>query len=178
MIALTLWVFPLQNFLVIPLLLLPGILYFHFQQEATLQQRVVMLSICTALFCNTLLSFHFYPQLLTHQAGKTLAEDILQLPIDRNKLYYLQDYEHSNSLDFYSASLIADISAQKLSTIRQPVWICTGVNGKAELDRCHIPYTITRQVYNYRVSKPKGSFLDPDSRASQLKHFYVLAISR
>jgi 4-amino-4-deoxy-L-arabinose transferase-like glycosyltransferase len=178
MIALTLWVFPLQNFLVIPLLLLPGILYFHFQQEATLQQRVVMLSICTALFCNTLLSFHFYPQLLTHQAGKTLAEDILQLPIDRNKLYYLQDYEHSNSLDFYSASLIADISVQKLSTIRQPVWICTGVNGKAELDRCHIPYTITRQVYNYRVSKPKGSFLDPDSRASQLKHFYVLAISR
>ncbi len=178
MIALTLWVFPLQNFLVIPLLLLPGILYFHFQQEATLQQRVVMLSICTALFCNTLLSFHFYPQLLTHQAGKTLAEDILQLPIDRNKLYYLQDYEHSNSLDFYSASLIADISAQKLSTIRQPVWICTGVNGKAELDRCHIPYTITRQVYNYRVSKPKGRFLDPDSRASQLKHFYVLAISR
>jgi 4-amino-4-deoxy-L-arabinose transferase-like glycosyltransferase len=178
MIALTLWVFPLQNFLVIPLLLLPGILYFHFQQEATLQQRVVMLSICTALFCNTLLSFHFYPQLLTHQAGKTLAEDILQLPIDRNKLYYLQDYEHSNSLDFYSASLIADISAPKLSTIRQPVWICTGVNGKAELDRCHIPYTITRQVYNYRVSKPKESFLDPDSRASQLKHFYVLAISR
>jgi 4-amino-4-deoxy-L-arabinose transferase-like glycosyltransferase len=178
MIALTLWVFPLQNFLVIPLLLLPGILYFHFQQEATLQQRVVMLSICTALFCNTLLSFHFYPQLLTHQAGKTLAEDILQLPIDRNKLYYLQDYEHSNSLDFYSVSLIADISAQKLSTIRQPVWICTGVNGKAELDRCHIPYTITRQVYNYRVSKPKGSFLDPDSRASQLKHFYVLEISR
>lgn len=178
MIALTLWVFPLQNFLLIPLLLLPGILYFHFQQEAILQQRVVMLSICTALFCNTLLSFHFYPQLLTHQAGQTLAEDILQLHIDRNKLYYLQDFEHSNSLDFYSASLIADIPAQKLSTITQPVWICTGANGKAELDRCHIPYTITRQVYNYRVSKPKGSFLDPDSRASQLKHLYILAISR
>ena len=176
MMVMMLWIFPIQNFLLIPLLLLPGILYFHFQQEATTQQRVVMLSICTALFCNTLLSFHFYPQLLTHQAGQTLADDIHQLHIGPNRLYYLQDYEHSNSLDFYSASLITDIPAKKLSTLNHPVWICTGPNGKAELDRCGIPYTVTKQVYNYRVSKPKGSFLDPESRASQLKQFYVLVV--
>lgn len=176
MTVLMMWIFPLQNFLVIPLLLLPGILYFHFQQEATVQQRVVMLSICMALFCNTLLSFHFYPQLLTCQAGETLAKDILPLHIDRSRLYYLEDYERSNSLDFYSASLLADIPVQKLTTIKHPIWICTGANGKAELDRCGIRYSITKQVYNYRVSKPKGSFLDPKSRASQLKYFYVLAI--
>lgn len=176
MMVMILWIFPLQNFLIMPLLFLPVILYFHFQPEATLPQRVVMLSICTALFCNILLSFHFYPQLLTHQAGQTLANDIHKSPIDRKKLYYLQDYEHSNSLDFYSASLIADIPAQKLLAVRHPVWICTGTNGKTELDRCAIKYTIVKQVYNYRVSKPKGSFLDPESRPSQLKHFYVLAI--
>lgn len=176
MMVIMLWIFPLQNFLVIPLLLFPAILYFYFQTEATLPQRVVILSICTALFCNILLSFHFYPQLLTHQAGQTLANDIHESSIDQNKLYYLQDYEHSNSLDFYTASLITDIPAQHLSVVTKPIWICTGTNGKTELDRCSIKYTIIKQVYNYRVSKPKGSFLDPESRSSQLKHFYVLAI--
>lgn len=171
------WIFPLQNFLLITLLFLPGILYFYFQQEATVQQRVVMLSICTALFCNIFLSFHFYPQLLTYQAGQTLADEIRHLPIDRNRLYYLQGYERSNSLEFYSASLIATIPTEKLATLNHSIWICTGETGKAELDRCHIPYTITKQVYNYRVSKPKGSFLDPESRRSQLKHLYILAIS-
>jgi len=175
-IAVVVWIFPLQNFLIIALLLLPAILYFHFQPEATLPQRVILLSISTALCCNILLSFHFYPQLLKHQAGQSLADDILQLHIDQNRLYYLQDYERSNSLDFYSASLIADIPAQKLAAVNRPLWICTGTNGKAELDRCHIPYTIMKQVYNYRVSKPKGSFLDPESRASQLKYFYILSI--
>jgi hypothetical protein len=177
LVAMAVWIFPLQNFLLIPLLLLPGILYFHFQQEATVQQRVIMISICTALFCNIFLSFHFYPQLLTYQGGQMLADEIRQLRIDKNRLYYLQGCERSNSLEFYSASLIATIPTEKLATINHSIWICTGENGKAELDRCHIPYTITKQVYNYRVSKPKGSFLAPESRRSQLKHLYILAIS-
>lgn len=176
MIIVIVWIFPLQNFLVIVLLSLPAILYFYFQSEATLPQRVGMLSISTALFCNIILSFHFYPQLLTHQAGQSLANDIHLLHLDRSRLYYLQDYERCNSLDFYSASLIADIPAERLSALNHPIWICTGPNGKAELDRHHIPYTIAKQVYNYRVSKPKGSFLDPDKRASQLNQFYLLAI--
>jgi 4-amino-4-deoxy-L-arabinose transferase-like glycosyltransferase len=176
MIIVIVWIFPLQNFLVIVLLSLPAILYFYFQSEATLPQRVGMLSISTALFCNIILSFHFYPQLLTHQAGQSLANDIHLLHLDRSRLYYLQDYERCNSLDFYSASLIADIPAERLSALNHPIWICTGPNGKAELDRHHIPYTIAKQVYNYRVSKPKGSFLDRDKRASQLNQFYLLAI--
>jgi hypothetical protein len=139
-------------------------------------QRVVMLSICTALLCNIFMSYHFYPQLLSHQAGKPLASYIEETSIDRRKLYFIKDAERSNSFEFYTSTLMPGISAAELSTIKKPVWIYTGDNGKAILENYNVSFKILKQVYNYRVSRPKTNFLNPESRKDHLKHHYILAI--
>jgi hypothetical protein len=68
------------------------------------------------------------------------------------------------------------ISAAELSTIKKPVWIYTGDNGKAILENYNVSFKILKQVYNYRVSRPKTNFLNPESRKDHLKHHYILAI--
>jgi 4-amino-4-deoxy-L-arabinose transferase-like glycosyltransferase len=175
-LLITIWIFPLANGWAILLLPLPVILYFYFQRDADTMQRVVMLSICTALLCNILMSYHFYPQLLSHQAGKSLASYIEETSIDRSKLYFIKDAERSNSFEFYTATLMPGISAAELSTIKKPVWIYTGDNGKAILENYNVSFKILKQVYNYRVSRPKTNFLNPESRKDHLKHHYILAI--
>ncbi|HEY9049699.1 MAG TPA: glycosyltransferase family 39 protein [Ohtaekwangia sp.] len=176
MIVLNLWVFPVRQWWVIILAMIPAMLYFGFQHEATRVQRIIMLSIATALMCNIFLSFSFYPQMLSYQAGDALADFVAKEHIDTRRIYYLQEHERSNSFEFCSATLLPEIPTAQVAALHQPCWIVTGERGREALINNKVSFKEAKQVFHYRVSRPKVNFLDPQSRVDQLSRFYLLSI--
>ncbi|HEY9007957.1 MAG TPA: glycosyltransferase family 39 protein [Ohtaekwangia sp.] len=176
MLLLNIWIFPVHQAWIVVLGLLPAMLYFAFQKDSMYVERIIMLSIAAGLTCNIMLSFSFYPQMISYQAGQRLAAYVKEKHIDPHTIYYLQEFERSNSFEFCTATLLPEVASAQAALPSQPRWVLTGEYGREALVNQHIAFKEEKQVFHYRVSQPKISFLDPQSRMDHLSRFYLLLI--
>jgi 4-amino-4-deoxy-L-arabinose transferase-like glycosyltransferase len=171
---LNLWFFPVRNFWIVLGVPVIVFFYFHARQKTDRLQHTIFLSVCIAILTNFLLNTSFYPQVLTWQAGNTLAEQARDSGMDLNNVFYLEGFEQSNSFDFYTARLTPTIP---LPATRS-VFIYTGENGMQELEAKKIPFIIREQASDYRVSQLRFRFLDPQSRERTVSKHYLLEVTR
>jgi len=179
---LNLWFFPVTGYLTIAIalaMILSG-LYFHFYRSREIAQlgRIVQLTALTAIVSYFLLNSNFYPQVLRYQAGQTLAKKLLHdHGEDVPATAYLDGFERSNSFDFQLGQIIPDTSIPALAALKTPLMIYTGENGKSELERQDISFGIQYEASEFHVSRLSVPFLRPETRQSRLQKHYLLLVS-
>ncbi len=174
---LNIFIFPVSRISIALLsfsILIAGV-YFFFQKKDTLR-RLVVVSVYISMFNYILLNGNFYPQLLTFQAGNTLA-DYAQTDLkSHNDIRYLAGFEHSNSFDFYMGTLIDPVNPARLLRAGNGSIVYTGEGGKRELEDKNISFTVLHQAPDFRVTRLTLDFLKPKTRTSTLENHYLLEI--
>lgn len=174
-IALNFWAFPIDNiWLVVVSTSMLLLLVFTLYSELSLRIKLIYLTCITGIVTGLLMSFNFYPKLLTYQAGKKLADYILQ-NYPEAEVRYLAGHEYSNDFDFYLTTLVKDITVEELDHFPlQHILIYTGQNGLTALTHQGTGFEIVNKADHYRITKLRLSFLNPETRGQVVqKHFII-----
>ena len=95
-------VFEFDNLFALGLLLvfLLTIIYFCLKSEQY-DKKIITLTVFGSLLLNATLNLHFYPNLLTYQAGSSMAKVVKEREVPVDNIYKLGDF-HTWSFDFYN----------------------------------------------------------------------------
>ncbi len=168
-----LWLFPPRHWLISIICLVFIVGAFILLKQTARRQHALLLSCWIAVFMNFLLNANFYPQLLSYQAGNTLAAQVTT----NKEIYYLQDFESSNSFDFYQGKIIPHLSLEEASQATEKILVYTGDSGLDALKESGFDVEIIHTDSDYRITRLKKEFLNPATRAEVLKKHYILKIT-
>jgi 4-amino-4-deoxy-L-arabinose transferase-like glycosyltransferase len=165
------WVFPYQwGWALFSIPLFVGSLW-----ALTLRDPVkawIMSLTLIAVCLNTVLNFHFYPQLLTYQNGSALAPRAMEMGAHSQNTAFFKTSSHS--FDFYMDTTIPVRS--KPDQIQEgDRFIFTDEDGMKELmaSATFSPDSIVEHD-GYRVTLLNTRFLNPQTRNQTLKKTYLL----
>lgn len=142
--------------------------------------RLVVPSAIAVCGVNFLLNSHFYPTLLTYQAGSMAAKYVNSQPVDKvqrmhSALYYYDGYE-SHAFDFYTQRITPHLRGEAVS--KHPgSWLLTTEEGKEKIARLNLPITVVKEFPEFHVTMLKFPFLNPNTRGSALKKIYLLKLN-
>jgi 4-amino-4-deoxy-L-arabinose transferase-like glycosyltransferase len=169
------YVFPFKHIyasiLLVALLLI--IVYFCLKRE-DYYPRIITLSVYSALLLNAVLNLHFYPNLLTYQAGSSMAQIIAEGDIPVDKIYKTSD-RHTWSLDFYNQSPVSHISYQDLKK-RKDIWLYVSDTEIRELQEQGFDWDRQYTRPNFRITRLSAKFLNPSTRKSTLDKMHLIHI--
>lgn len=169
------YVFPFRNtfasVLLIALLLV--ITYFCLKREEY-YLRLITLSVCSSLLLNAVLNLHFYPNLLTYQAGSRMAEVVSENQIPVDNIYKLGDF-HTWSLDFYNQRPIAVESPQNLKK-KHDFWLYVSDTQLQELHNRGFDWDRQFIKPHFRITRLSKKFLDPSTRKRTLDNMHLIHI--
>jgi len=169
------YVFPFKHIYasILLIILLLVITYFCLKREAY-YLRIVSLSVCSSVLLNAVLNLHFYPNLLTYQAGSRMAEVVAEEQIPVDNIYKLGDF-HTWSLDFYNQRPVSLTSIQNLKK-KHNVWLYVN---ETELQELHVQgFDWDRQYTrpHFRITRLSKKFLDPSTRKRTLDNMHLIHI--
>lgn len=136
--------------------------------------KVVYLSIYVIFTFNILMTFHFYPQLLTYQMGNNLGRYICEkrIPVDKT---YIIDSPRSHSLCFYGKHIFPFAALQD-SVAKSGNYIIVDANAYLKLQNKTENYELINSFSEYRVTMLNWEFLNPSTRKNKLETYYLLKI--
>lgn len=130
--------------------------------SASLKEKAIIISVVTALCCNFLLNFNWYPKLLKYQAGNVLAEKVKD---HASATYvFLEGCERSPSFEFYIGRLLSYQPVESVLKSEERVLIYTGPKGLELLKERKARFHIIAAAFDYPVSNLKWQFLDQEKR--------------
>ena len=138
-----------------------------------LTHKLVYTSLFIMIGVNFVLNTHFYPTLLNYQSGSVAGKYISSLE-ERPEVYSYKIISHG--LDYYSGEVAPLINLDVLST-KPGIWIYTTPQGKSDLDKQGIGYSVVKSLDYYHVTELTMDFLNPNSRESVLDKRYLLEIN-
>ncbi|MBC7921895.1 MAG: hypothetical protein H7Z75_12500, partial [Ferruginibacter sp.] len=133
--------------------------------------RLIVPSAVAVVGANFLLNLHFYPTLLTYQAGSQAARYVASRPVILQNLYFFRYGSHA--FDFYTRQITPNLPGNEAG-IGSTAWVLTTAEGKNELTQRRVPYAIEREFVHYHVTKLSLPFLNPATRAGRLGRVYLL----
>lgn len=158
------FVFPTFNLIrLIPaLLIFASAFYIYFKYKSNVY-RILLTSVLAICGFNWVMNVHFYPELLKYQAPGQIARYINANQIDVENVY---NYKvGGRSLDFYTQSIVRDISLVSLSNAELPVYLHCD---KAELDSLRLAGFEITQLAEFQdmvVTRLNFKFINPKTRA-------------
>ncbi|HJS54313.1 MAG TPA: hypothetical protein VJ765_07210, partial [Chitinophagaceae bacterium] len=159
------WAFPFKNAVVLfgTILFLAIVFYFLLTQRLSNIQKSITVSVSTICLFFYLLNTNFYPQLLTYQAGKTLA-DITKGIADPKNVYFWKN-TFSSTYNFYSSSnrQVYDDSIQGKKS-----WLIYQRSQQQQIDSAGVVLGRSFSVPDYEITRLKKSFIDPVTRKETL----------
>ncbi|HEX6848688.1 MAG TPA: glycosyltransferase family 39 protein [Chitinophagaceae bacterium] len=161
------WAFPVKNSWVLIGLIffLSVVFYFLLSKMYSQIQRSITVSVATIGLFFFLLNTNFYPQLLTYQGGKPLADKTRGV-VDPKDVYFWTN-TFSSTYNFYSASnrqVYSDSSKQTGKNF----WLIYEKSQQPEVDSLGLVFGKTFSVPDYEITRLKKSFLDPATRTQTL----------
>jgi hypothetical protein len=125
-----------------------------------------------AVCLNTVLNFHFYPQLLAYQNGSALAPRAMEMGAYSQNTAFFKTSSHS--FDFYMNTTIP-VRSKPNQIQESDRFIFTDENGMKELTASSVftPDSIVEHD-GYRVTLLNTRFLNPQTRDQTLKKTYLL----
>jgi 4-amino-4-deoxy-L-arabinose transferase-like glycosyltransferase len=161
------WAFPLKNSLVVAglVILLSVVFYFLRSRLYSSFQKSITVSVASVSLLFFLLNTNFYPQLLSYQGGKPLAD--LTKDIADPKDVYFWPNTFSSSYNFYSASL-RQVYNDSLNPNENKIWLIYEKNQQAEIDSAGFVIGKTFVVSDYEITRLKKKFIDPKTRNETL----------
>ena len=141
--------------------------------------RVVVLPILGMLFANLMAAGHFYPHLLEYQSMGQAGKIIHERGFDRTNAWYWEN--HGHSLCFEARTVLKSIyDVERAAEICEngPMLLYTDPEKKELLDQTDLNVEVVREFEHFNVTQLSLQFLDPSTRAEELRTRYLLEISK
>ena len=171
---LTFGTFPEVSWLIILIAIVFLISSFYYLAISNkLIDKLVYSALLLMIGVNFVLNMHFYPTLLTYQAGSVAGKYLAEMD-EKPNVYAFGVLSHG--LDYYSGEVAPAI---ELDVLKDHVgdWVYTSEAGKQVLDKQAINYTLIKSFKSYRVTGLTMTFLLPSTRAEALAETYLLEIN-
>ena len=169
------WAFPINNTLVFVglILLLAIVFYFLLSKAFSIIQKSITISVATISLFFFLMNTNFYPQLLTYQGGKPLA-DITRGVVDPQDVYFWKN-TFSSTYSFYSSSN-RQVFDDSLTLAGKKSWLIYERSQQPEIDAAGFVLGKTFSVPDYEITRLKKSFVDPITRKETLDEIVMAEI--
>ncbi len=169
------WAFPIKDTLVLVglILLLAIIFYFLLSKQFSTIQKSITVSVATISLFFFLMNTNFYPQLLTYQGGKPLA-DITRGIADPKDVYFWKN-TFSSTYSFYSSSN-RQVYDESLNLIGKRSWLIYQRSQQQEIDSAGFVLGKTFSVPDYEITRLKKSFVDPATRKETLDEMVMAEV--
>jgi len=151
--------------------LLIVIIYFCLKREARFL-RIITLSVYSSLLLNSVLNLHFYPELLSYQAGSSMAELVSDENIPVDKIYRVSDF-NTWALDFYNRYPVQHTSLKTMEK-RRNVWLYANDIDLKRVQDAGLDWDQQFTVNDYQVSMLSKDFLNPSTRKRTLKKMHLI----
>lgn len=189
-IVLSVWAFPdLKLGFVFGLLaLLLGLLFWMMYANSQKGNRWFFYTVYGVVVINFCLNSHFYQNLLQYQAGNIAAE-VLKSEIGENEvldnIYFIDgDQRRSWAFEFYLKKLIPTISLSEIDEKLdkgETVWVFSNYDSFSKETTPENIHSLVRQklaISQYRMTKLKMKFINPNTRDNCLKWSYLFKLSK
>ena len=169
------WAFPIKNtFVLIGLVFfLTIVFYFLLSKMYSNIQKAITVSVSTVALFFFLLNTNFYPQLLTYQGGKPLA-DMTKGIADPKDVYFWKN-TFSSAYSFYSSSN-RQVYDDSLKQTGKKFWLIYERSQQAEIDSLGLGSGKTFSVQDYEITRLKKSFIDPATRKETLDEMVMVEV--
>ena len=170
------WAFPVKNtFVLIGLIFfLAVVFYFLLSKMYSQIQKAITVSVASIALFFFLLNTNFYPQLLTYQGGKPLA-DITRGIADPKDVYFWKN-TFSSTYSFYSASN-RQVYDDSLKQTGKNFWLIYERSQQAEIDSLGFELGKTFSVRDYEITRLKNKFVDPATRKETLDEMIMAEVN-
>ena len=170
------WAFPVKNtFVLIGLIFfLAVVFYFLLSKMYSQIQKAITVSVASIALFFFLLNTNFYPQLLTYQGGKPLA-DITRGIADPKDVYFWKN-TFSSTYSFYSASN-RQVYDDSLKQTGKNFWLIYERSQQAEIDSLGLEFGKTFSVQDYEITRLKNKFVDPATRKETLDEMIMAEVN-
>ena len=136
-------------------------------------QKSITVSVATIALFFFLANTNFYPQLLTYQGGKPLA-DITRGVADPKDVYFWKN-TFSSTYNFYSASN-RQVYHDSLKQTAKSFWLIYEKSQQSEIDSLKLQPGKIFSVPDYEITRLKKGFLDPATRKQTLDSMVMVEI--
>lgn len=169
------WIFPVKNTLVFGglILLLAIVFYFLLAPRLSTIQKSIAVSVVSISLFFFLMNTNFYPQLLTYQGGKSLA-DLTRGVADPKDVYFWKN-TFSSTYSFYSSS-DRQVYNDSLALQGKKTWLIYNKSQQAGIDSAGFVFGKTFSVRDYEITRLKKSFIDPATRKQTLDSIVMAEI--
>ena len=159
------WAFPIKSLPVLVGLVffLAIVFYFLLSKLFSNIQKSITVSVASIALFFFLASTNFYPQLLTYQGGKPLA-DITRRIADPKDVYFWKN-TFSSSYSFYSSS---NRQVYNDSLLGKKFWLIYERSQQSEIDSAGFVLGKNFSVADYEITRLKKGFIDPATRETAL----------
>ena len=169
------WAFPLKNTVVLIglIVFLVVVFYFLLSKMYNNIQKTIAVSVSAIALFFFLANTNFYPQLLTYQGGKPLA-DITRGIADPKNVYFWKN-TFSSTYSFYSSSN-RQVYSDSLKQTGKNFWLIYEKSQQVELDSLGLQLGKKFSVPDYEITRLKKSFVDPATRKGTLDEIIMAEV--
>ncbi len=172
------WAFPLPHLIIVLcyLILIAGF-YFIFITAMNKVRRIIVVSVYFMVFINFCLNTQFYPNLLKYQAGNNVAKIISSESINPNDIFILNG-KSSWSLNFYTKRFTPVVNIEDVNkSLKNGQWLFLYDDQLKILKNQQIlSFNNQYEINHYRITRLKGSFLNPNTRDNVLEKAYLVQV--
>jgi uncharacterized membrane protein len=169
------WAFPITETIVLIGLVVMLTIVFYFLLNKLLSniQKAINVSVASIALFFFLGNTNFYPQLLTYQGGKPLADKTRGI-VDPKNVYFWKN-AFSSTYNFYSASN-RQVYPDSLKNVGQKFWIIYERSQQQNIDSLGFVFGRSFSVPDYEITRLKRSFVDPATRDQTLDSMIMLEV--
>ena len=169
------WAFPVKSTVVLIGLIffLVVVFYFFLSKMYNNIQRSITVSVATIALFFFLANTNFYPQLLTYQGGKPLA-DITRGIAEPKDVYFWKN-TFSSTYNFYSSSN-RQVYNDSLKQTGKKFWLIYEKSQQSEIDSLNLELGKTFSVPDYEITRLKKNFVDPATRKGTLDEMVMAEV--
>ena len=136
-------------------------------------QRSIIVSVAAIALFFFLANTNFYPQLLTYQGGKPLA-DITRGIAEPKDVYFWKN-TFSSTYNFYSSSN-RQVYNDSLIPTGKNFWLIYEKSQQTEVDSLSLQFGKTFSVPDYEITRLKKNFVDPATRKGTLDEMIMVEV--
>ena len=148
-------------------------IYFTLKQESY-SVRIITIAVSASLLLNSVMNFHFYPNLLKYQAGSSMAKIVSDNNIPVDNIYKISE-EHTWALDFYNQKPVKIISVNNLKE-RSDLWVYVSEEELISLNHSGFDWDKQYTVDDFRITRLQAKFLNPTTRKKTLHKKHLIHI--
>ncbi|MFI2742549.1 ArnT family glycosyltransferase [Zhouia sp. PK063] len=161
------------------LFVLTAIIYTIVKEQHALA-KIVVLTVFAAVFTNTVMNGHFYPNLLQYQAGYVMGNKLKNENVPTQDIYKYRE-EFSWALDFSTKRYTPIVSLDEVKAkvnAGEAVWLYLDKKHLEDLKSEGLSYDKALETPSYRISKLSLKFIMPSTREKQLGYKYLVHITK